>query len=970
MEKDEKQLSLLDEHTQADNTPVVCLDMTFENDEARREYFRNELRKKLPELKEIEGFPIGEDEDIIALSDPPYYTACPNPWINDFIIEWEREKVEKYGRDVNEEYHREPFATDISEGKTNDVIYNAHSYHTKTPHKAIMRFLLNYTNPGDVVFDGFAGTGMTGVAAEMCGSKKEVESLGYKVLENGSVLKESGNELVKDEGLPFSKLGERKTILSELSSAATFIGYNYNTDVNPLEFERDGRQLLDKIERDLGWLYCTIREETELNIEQLMNQINNVNSFDRIGDIISKYKEHFGKVKYIVWSEVLQCPNCGGELVFYESMLDKTTKKAINDIVCPHCSAETSKKSLGKTYVTKYDQYLNTPILQSKRIPVLINYTVGKERRTKVPDKFDLFLIDLIANYKIPYWFPTDRMREGSETRRNDPNGVTHVHHFYTDKTLLVSSYFLSNLIEENKAQYVFLHGSVLPKLTKLNRYMPQHAGPKNGSRELVGPMANTLYLPPLSVENNVIEQLNYQMKKIVKALNTLTGNVISTQSSTSTQINDNSVDYIFLDPPFGANIMYSELNFIRESWLKIITNNNTEAIESKAQRKTLVDYQQLITRCFAEAYRILKPGRWMTVEFSNTQASVWNVIQHCLQKVGFIVASVDMLNKTRGGLHSMIGTTAVKQDLIISAYKPSKYISMDSSSDDESKKNVWDFIDSHLQFIPIFKERDGQIDYIHERDPRILYDRTIAYFISNGFAIPMSSSEFQKEISKKYPIRDGMVFLDNQVTKYDKKRIYIKEFIKMNLFVIDENTAIEWIRQQLLKKPQVRQDLHPNYMKEIQHISKHELLPELDDLLHQNFLRYEGDEGVPDQIVSYLRRNYKDLRGLDSNDSTLIEKAMNRWYVPDPNKQADLEKLREKALLREFNGYVEELEGSKKKLQQFRTEAIRAGFKKAYSEKEFEQIVKVGDRLPEKIIQEDDKLLMYYDNACIRLGL
>ena len=56
---------------------VVCLGMEFESDEARRAYFREELRKKLPELRQIEGFPIGEDEDIINLSDPPYYTACP-----------------------------------------------------------------------------------------------------------------------------------------------------------------------------------------------------------------------------------------------------------------------------------------------------------------------------------------------------------------------------------------------------------------------------------------------------------------------------------------------------------------------------------------------------------------------------------------------------------------------------------------------------------------------------------------------------------------------------------------------------------------------------------------------------------------------------------------------------------------------------------------------------------------------------
>lgn len=191
-----------------------------------------------------------------------------------------------------------------------------------------------------------------------------------------------------------------------------------------------------------------------------------------------------------------------------------------------------------------------------------------------------------------------------------------------------------------------------------------------------------------------------------------------------------------------------------------------------------------------------------------------------------------------------------------------------------------------------------------------------------------------------------------------------------MNLLISDESTAIDWLRQKLVFKPQTRQDLHPQFMKEIQHIEKHEQLPELDELLAQNFLRFEGEETVPDQIVSYLRRNYRDFRGLENIDAKLKTKAMNRWYVPDPNKQADLEKLREKTLLREFDNYVEELGTSKKKLKQFRTEAIRAGFKKAWSEKNYEKIVTVGDRLPEKVIQEDDKLLMYYDNAQVRLDM
>src|SRR5439155_14122374 len=128
-----------------------------------REYFTQRLREKLkdPSFRKIEGFPIATDEKILAISDPPYYTACPNPFIGQFIA--------SSGKpfDSAEKYHREPLAVDSSEGKT-DPIYTAHSYHTKVPHQAIMRAILHYTLPQEVVLDGFAGSGMTGVAAQMC----------------------------------------------------------------------------------------------------------------------------------------------------------------------------------------------------------------------------------------------------------------------------------------------------------------------------------------------------------------------------------------------------------------------------------------------------------------------------------------------------------------------------------------------------------------------------------------------------------------------------------------------------------------------------------------------------------------------------------------------------------------------------------------------------------------------------------
>jgi len=94
--------------------PVECLGQKFPSDAARREHYLKLLAQKLkdPEFCKGEGFPIGKDEDILALSDPPYYTACPNPWLGDFI--------EGYGTpyDPKQPYHREPFAAGVSEGRT------------------------------------------------------------------------------------------------------------------------------------------------------------------------------------------------------------------------------------------------------------------------------------------------------------------------------------------------------------------------------------------------------------------------------------------------------------------------------------------------------------------------------------------------------------------------------------------------------------------------------------------------------------------------------------------------------------------------------------------------------------------------------------------------------------------------------------------------------------------------------------
>ncbi len=77
---------------------------------------------------------------------------------------------------ATDDNERPPFAADIKEGK-NDPIYNAHSYHTKVPPRSIIPYILHYSQPGDLVLDPFCGSGMTGVAAQMCSRTRPLTCL-------------------------------------------------------------------------------------------------------------------------------------------------------------------------------------------------------------------------------------------------------------------------------------------------------------------------------------------------------------------------------------------------------------------------------------------------------------------------------------------------------------------------------------------------------------------------------------------------------------------------------------------------------------------------------------------------------------------------------------------------------------------------------------------------------------------------
>ena len=352
---------------------------------------RKLTKEDLDRVRNREGFPIADDEDIIALSDAPYYTACPNPFIEEFL----KENGTVYD-ESSDDYHREPFTADVSEGK-NDPIYMAHSYHTKVPHKAIMNFIKHYTEPGDIVFDGFCGTGMTGVAARALGEKTLTTAYG------------------KDDS--------RYAIVSDLSPIATYLAYNYNTRIDPDRFYEDANRIIDECEDEFSWMFKTrhnITGESQFALQDISGET------------------RFGRINYTVLSDVFVCPTCGKEIVFWNAAVDHEKGKVNDRFSCPSCGVSLKKQDCVRAKQKYYDDGIGEIVEQSKLVPVQINYTYGGKRYTKEPDAYDFELIKKIEDFRIPYPYPVDHLPKGFNTEQPiQSHGLTNVHHFYTKNAYL-----------------------------------------------------------------------------------------------------------------------------------------------------------------------------------------------------------------------------------------------------------------------------------------------------------------------------------------------------------------------------------------------------------------------------------------------------------------------------------------------------------------------------------------------------
>ena len=579
----------------------------------------------------------------------------------------------------------------------NSSIYRLFNYHTKVPPEIARAFIETYSSPGQVILDPFCGSGMLGLGAHH----------GLKPAEH------------------------RKAILSDLSPAAAHLAWAYNSrprkDMLNDERKRISRTLVERV----GVLYGSSPDGSR------------------------SLRHRWG---YQVWSDVVKCPSCSDELAYFE--VEK------NGETCPNCSEQFSwmETKDGLKGWERVRETIADPLLRSNIEAVRQQLCHTWYSKKMYSDRVDLELEEecqqlarqLILEMKIPIV----ELPDGENLRQpKNSHGLTHVHHFYTPRSLAVLAVIHEEVEKSRIEVRHVMRQAALSMHTRgsiRNRYIQEY------EHRHVGVQSGTLYVPPVREEINLIDAFDRRLTAVANNLgedDTITPPVVvGVQSATSLeQIPDDSIDYGLTDPPFGSNINYSDLNFLGEAWLDSFTDTSQEAIINKSQDKDLGDYGDLMRDSFREMYRVLKPGAFFTVIFQNSDNEIWNEIQRGLIEVGFETHDVVIVDKGKGTLKALSSDHGTGQDIAITMRKavPDDTVSREELGEDD---DLWGHIDETIAAAPLGQPVRDENGRLNPRHIHALFPMMLRFYLSRDLEVPYTVAEFLVELEKRYTIEDGLV--------------------------------------------------------------------------------------------------------------------------------------------------------------------------------------------------------------------
>lgn len=582
----------------------------------------------------------------------------------------------------------------------------------------------------------------------------------------------------------------RHAILNDLSPAAVHIARNYCTPVDVAALRQEFERIKAAVKEEFDWLYGT--------------------TCDRCGGPAT--------IQYTIWSDVFECGRCGGELVLWNLAVDPVSGKVRESFTCPTCGATWRKAQVrwlrSEPVVTVYECSHCRP----KRDE---HSTTEQEKR---------HLVEIEAK-QIPYWYPTTAFREQDwEMWRgvHGDQGITDVSKFFTKRNLwaLAGFWHETELCADAtiSARLKFTFTAAMVSSTAMVKYVAGRGGRSN--------LPGTLYIPALTLEQNVIGVLERRFTRVldgVQEFRDALGNkgvsfCISTGSGTDIgYLENSSVDYVFTDPPFGSNIFYADCNLIWEAWLdQGFTDQSQEAVVhiKHKQRNTLPDYARLMAEAFREMYRVLKPGRWASVVFHNSDDKIWDTILEAARDAGFELADINAFDKEQLSFKGIRGQKGLERvtnkDIVLNLRKPKPDEQATANGAvyaDESERRVVEAIAAFLAGSPPAEERTLQG----------LWNRALFDMLREG-RVQVSMAQMGELLPHYFKEVDGSWYLRGEAV------------VGGNAFDLKSDAgALTWLGAVLSASSQTSGELIPQWQRETAHLAADDPV-RLERLLQQNF--------------------------------------------------------------------------------------------------------------------------------------
>lgn len=459
-------------------------------------------------------------------------------------------------------------------------------------------------------------------------------------------------------------------------------------------------------------------------LDQLLNINIDLTSFETIMKNI--LVETDTTLKY--WYNT-DCPNCNKKATILATLRKKDGTPLLNKLKCSctknaftqKFTEEMVQDLLSKEQNIVLENHPNQELIKNGRISALAGMKTD-----------DLFTTRALACHSIIY---------------NKINNIDNI-----DIKNLAKFTFTSNLANCSKlVPPIKSRGEVSPGTWMTGFYIAEEYLEQNVFHYLENRISKIIagkkdYFNVLSKTNLLNKQKVYSIDNLEK--NTLSY-LITNYDAKKIQLPDNSVDYIFTDPPYGDTVPYFEQSALWNTWLQNSVDYSNEIVvsDSKERTKTMSNFQKDIYTSIHEIYRILKNDSFFSITYHSVSGKEWYALTTACLEAGFQLYDFSLLLQKSFSPRQLNTKKTVKGDVLITFKKST------------IKKQLikLDILETQTFIYKTVKEFLGN----EKKTTNAIYEILLKKIFSNH--ILFSEINFIEELSKHFKFDDdGLWYYEN----------------------------------------------------------------------------------------------------------------------------------------------------------------------------------------------------------------